>query len=208
MNASCRICCHAANAFRPGLAVRTVFADRIGIRCASTASSKTQSQQQDDKDGSHNGVFNRRQRDASHRQLNLQSEDIAAILDKGTDKGTDKEIHQNEDSENLQKRVDEHSDPDAANEGDGVGLEALADYELEDLHMRTEVQPPRGSNAARLLSSKLKIVHRKKLAGQQKEVKEYQGVYIKPNGSYEIGQSLPWLDGLGTTNDSISRVER
>jgi hypothetical protein len=85
MNTSRRICCHAANAFRPATALRSVFFEPIGIRFASKISSEVPlefdiGQQQ-------NQTRNRTPRELAsknrivYRPLERQENDLAQVLD-------------------------------------------------------------------------------------------------------------------------------
>ena len=206
MNASRRICCNAANAFKPSLALRSVFTDSIGRSSASSQATNGHhssrrlhtGQARQKVYGIKNLDFRQKLRD---EEIWQQDHDPALVLDKG-DVPKMQQAEPAATAETLQEEVN----PDGSSDDPAiVDLEATA-KSIEDIYI-DEAPPHADAVPSAFRSPKLAEIADKKKAGKSKEVLEYEGKYVQPQSNPRHWTS-PWLEGLDLKDKSVTVTKR
>jgi hypothetical protein len=214
MNVSRRICCNAANAFRPAHALKNIFFEPIGIRFASRTSSEVTPEFEFEF-----GQLRRHQApkqarttrknvtvDASKQESLAQKLDVAAV--DGYEPQSERA-----DAKELGKQSLEQADGIESHEVQSQdvvsgGIKALGESDEESNDSLQKPITEDANHKATFQSPKLAEIAGKKIAGQTKEVLEYEGQYVRPVTRARVDiKRLPWLQGLYESQE-VSRMER
>jgi hypothetical protein len=148
-------------------------------------------------------------RSGAYRRLERHAEDLAAVPE--GDLGH--ESHEGEEIGPKLEDFEEDVQPLEHHETDRQASKPADEDVLGGLHRRRHgrPRPSPDDELADFTSPKLAQIQRKKLARQEQEVLEYEGLYVKPIATQEKKQQrwfLPWMKGLEVQDKNASAYER
>jgi hypothetical protein len=202
MNVSRRICCNAANAFRPAAALRNTFLEPIGIRFTSKSSSEVPLEFETSQQKVSSRYQTRLEEAKKARHIRRHAQEHESL----SQTPSDLEVNGNEQflgcagAEARQTRHD-----DVAMSSIGVFTEQSEDIEkaLQAAQDQDVIE-----EMAVFRSPKLAEIAEKKLGRQTKEVLEYEGQYVRPVNRTRVDvDKLPWLESLDQSKE-IPRIKR
>lgn len=232
MNAGRRICCNAANAFRPGPALRNVFYDVTHQRYASQTSEKQRHRlaesvryqdvfEQGRRPDQGSGLRRSKRREASdvaskhvatgqHREATTDAqEDLSKVLENNED-------FEGEELLDINTASDFMDDLYLSNAADEEAASAKAipkeqpPTPAKSSHLRETTNAPKSAQSSlEYQSPKLAEIAAKKVANKAKDVLEYEGQYVQPvTSAWKWAERLPWVSKLNCNDKKIAATKR
>jgi hypothetical protein len=197
MNASRRICCNAANAFRPAAALRTVFYEPIPQRQPRRAYTGAAGEATTHGNGVRYEDVYKAGRVTRSETTGVNEENLAAALDS-------EDIQTQETTTNSQQRALRQQKIEDAHLQEEEDVRKLAKT-LDDIYVQRESDGTRSN----FQSPKLADIVGKKVARQEEDVLEYEAQNVLPVKTYSVKlNELPWRKGLELGNKHVSGLKR